>query len=572
VTRISIAVLAALAAFASSATAVQAGQQQDWDHGSTRTPIRHVVVLFQENVSFDHYFGTYPHAQNNQGEVPFYALPLTPTVNGLGPELLNNNPNKNAAGTDQVNPGRLSPAQAYTCSQNHNYGPEQQAVDSGLMDVFPQFTGRTTSQGCAADGTTVLGYYDGNTVTALWTYAQNFSMSDNYFDATFGPSTPGAINLVSGQTYGGVLYFGGGSTTSAYPATYTPGQTTVTDIGDFDPYLDDCGADAGGTKTGSATLQMTGKNIGDLLSASHVTWGWFQGGFRPTTAAVLNKDGSMVSPAVCAASHAGHPGVPNPVAPLLTGPDIHGQVADYVAHHDPFMMYASTSNPHHLRPSSVRAIGSTDQANHNYDSSDFIAALNSGNLPAVSFLKAPAYENAHPGNSDPTSEQNWIVSMVNQIMQSPEWSSTAIIITYDDSDGWYDHVNGPIVSPSSTSVDGLAGAGNCGKPLSGANPARCGHGPRLPLLVISPWAQPNYVDHTLTNQASVINFIEYNWGLGTIDGATPKPNGQASFDRTAGTLLNLFSFRTPPSYDRVLLNCDGSPVQGRHAQAPTTCP
>jgi phospholipase C len=260
------------------------------------------------------------------------------------------------------------------------------------------------------------------------------------------------------------------------------------------------------------------------------------------------------------------------VAPLLTGPDIHGQVADYVAHHDPFMMYASTSNPHHLRPSSVRAIGSTDQANHNYDASDFIAALNSGNLPAVSFIKAPAYENAHPGNSDPTSEQNWIVSMVNQIMQSPDWASTAIIITYDDSDGWYDHVNGPIVSPSSTAVDALAGAGNCGKPLSGANPARCGHGPRLPLLVISPWAQPNYVDHTLTDQASVINFIEYNWGLGTIDGATPKPNGQASFDRNAGTLLNLFSFRTPPSYDRVLLNCDGSPVQGRHAQAPTTCP
>ncbi len=564
--------VAALVYAALSATiATLAPAEQSQENNQARTPIRHVVVLFQENVSFDHYFGTYPRAQNNPGETPFYAQPLTPSVNGLSPELLNNNPNKNAAGTEQANPMRLSPAQAYTCSQNHNYGPEQQAVDSGLMDVFPQFTGRTTSEGCAPDGTTVLGYYDGNTVTALWNYAQNFAMNDNYFDATFGPSTPGAINLIAGQTFGGMLFFGSGSSGSAYPTSYAPGQTVVTDIGDFDPYLDDCGADAGGTVTTSATLRMNGKNIGDLLNAAHVSWGWFQGGFRPTTPAVLAKDGTLVKPAVCGASHAGHPGVPNPAPPLLTGADIHTPVADYVAHHDPFMMYASTSNPHHLPPSSVRAIGLTDQANHNYDTSDFFTALQQGNLPAVSFIKAPAYENAHPGNSDPTSEQNWIVSVVNQIMQSPYWAETAIIITYDDSDGWYDHVNGPIVSPSSTSVDALAGPGNCGKPQSGANPARCGHGPRLPLLVLSPWAQPNYVDHTLTDQASVINFVEANWRLGSIDGPNPLPNGQSSFDRYAGTLMNLFSFQTPPYREAVLLNCNGAYLE-RHQRAPVTCP
>jgi len=79
------------------------------------TPITNVVVIFQENVSFDHYFGTYPNAQNNSGEQPFSAYPGTPSVNGLTPALLNNNPNKNAAGTAQVNPSRLSPAHAYTC-------------------------------------------------------------------------------------------------------------------------------------------------------------------------------------------------------------------------------------------------------------------------------------------------------------------------------------------------------------------------------------------------------------------------------------------------------------------------
>ena len=526
----------------------------------TATPITNVVVIFQENVSFDHYFGTYPVPQNNKGETPFTALPLTPTVNGFTPELLKNNPNKNAAGTAQANPIRLTPAQAYTCSQNHSYGPEQQAVDSGLMDLFPKFVGRTTSQGCTNDGTTNLGYYDGNTVTAMWNYAQNFSLNDNSFDSTFGPSTPGAINLISGQTFNGILHFGSGSAGNAFPNQV---GVTITDIGDFDAFMDDCGADHGGTVTTTSTLEMKGKNIGDLLNAAGVTWGWFEGGFTPTTAA------TATTPAVCNASHAGHPGVPNPVAPFVTGPDIHGPVTDYVSHHAPFMMYTSTANPHHLPPTSVNTVGkSGDPANHNYDTTWFFKALSNGNLPAVSFVKAPAYEDGHPGNSDPLSEQNWVVNVINAVMQSPNWQSTAIFIAYDDSDGWYDHVNGPIVSPSATTADALAGAGNCGSPLSGANPARCGHGPRLPLLAISPWANPNTVDHTSTDQASIINFIESNWNLGFIDGPAAPANGQASFDRNAGTLMNMFNFSGPPSASAVLLNCNGTIATA----TPALCP
>src|ERR1039458_6663255 len=105
------------------------------------TPITNLIVLFQENISFDHYFGTYPNALNNPAELHatlFNAYPGTPTVNGLSPALLTNNPNK-AAGTGtnagpQANPTRFTPSQAYTCSVNHNYGPEQAAVDSRLMD------------------------------------------------------------------------------------------------------------------------------------------------------------------------------------------------------------------------------------------------------------------------------------------------------------------------------------------------------------------------------------------------------------------------------------------------------
>ena len=535
----------------------------------TATPIQNVIVLFQENVSFDHYFGTYPNAQNNTGETPFYPYPLTPTVNGLGPELLTSNPNLNAAGTAKVNPVRLSPAQAYTCSQNHNYGPEQQALDSGMLDLFPKYTGRVTSEGCAADGSTVLAYYDGNTVTALWNYAQNYALNDNSFGSTFGPSSPGAINLVSGQTYNGTLYFGSGTTTSAYPTTYASGSTVVTDIGDFDPYLDDCGADAGGTATGTATLRMNGKNIGDLLNAAGVTWGWFQGGFAPTTAATVTSTGTTITPASCGAAHTEHPGVPNPnwgYTPNGQYADIHVSTPDYVPHHNPFQMYASTSNPHHLPPTAGVTIGAADPlnyttmtgANHNYDASVFIQALQNGTLPAVSFVKAPAYENGHPGNSDPTSEQNWIVNVINTAMQSPQWNNMLIIIAYDDSDGWYDHVTGPVVSPSKTAVDAYNGTGECGNPVANANPARCGHGPRLPLLVISPWANPNFVDHTLTDQTSVIAFIEQNWNVGYIDGATAPAAGQASFDRAAGTITNMLNFGATPWTAPLFLNCNGT--------------
>ncbi|HEY4810454.1 MAG TPA: alkaline phosphatase family protein, partial [Solirubrobacteraceae bacterium] len=131
------------------------------------TPIEHVVVIFPENISFDHYFGTYPYALNPVGEPQFHALPGTPGVNGLTNGLLTNNPN-------EYNPKRLGPEEALTCDQNHSYTPEQEAFDNGLMNEFVQ---KTTGSSCSETGAInsskygpkgiVMDYYDGNTVTAL---------------------------------------------------------------------------------------------------------------------------------------------------------------------------------------------------------------------------------------------------------------------------------------------------------------------------------------------------------------------------------------------------------------------
>ena len=128
-------------------------------------------------------------------------------------------------------------------------------------------------------------------------------------------------------------------------------------------------------------------------------------------------------------------------------------VGDYIPHHEPFEFYTSTTNPHHLPPTSVGMIGKTDQANHQYDIKHFFEALSHGHLPAVSYLKAPAFADGHPGYSNPLDEQTFVVNTINAIMASPDWKDTAIIIAYDDSDGWYDHSMDPVVNQSGVAGD-----------------------------------------------------------------------------------------------------------------------
>src|SRR3981081_1863292 len=513
---------------------------------ATTTPIKHVIVIFQENVSFDHYFGTYPVAANSTaGEPVFKAASDTPAINGLltSPAAPPNNPTLNVAGTGTIQPFRLGRNQATTCDEDHNYTDEQAAYHAGQMDLIVQKLS-SASANCAPDKSTVMGYYDGNTVTALWNYAQHFAISDNSFSTTYGPSTPGAINLVAGNTHGvtGAAQTGFGPVPGINQSTGASGTATVTVagsdsngstgagslVGDPRPFGDVC------NPLGSAQVKLDspGLRVGVLLKSKGWSWGWFQGGFANCNSIHKASDGSVKQ--------------------------------DYIGHHEPFQYFASTQNLTHLPPSSPAIVGFTDQAKHQYDLSALftinsvsgatsrtydITGFQPGvKLPAVTFLKAPGFMDGHAAYSDPLLEQHFIVQVVNTVMTSKYWKDTAIVVLYDDSDGWYDHVYPPLVNASAlttlpASSDALTGPGQCGVPAAGAVLGRCGYGPRLPFLVISPFARQNYVDHTVTDQSSVLRFIEDNFNLGRIDQASPKAVAEGgSFDQIAGSLNSLFNF------------------------------
>jgi phospholipase C len=598
----------------------------------TATPIKHLVVIFQENVSFDHYFGTYPTAANTDGQT-FTARPGTPAVDALPPatdgslpaslqhtaDLTQTNPNSAPPQRlDSTPTGKAgSPGGQITCDQDHSYSDEEQSFDGGKMDQFVQSVGQGSGNSpfgtpCAA--ALVMDYYDGNTVTAFWNYAQHFSMSDNSFDTTFGPSSPGAINVVSGNT--GNVDTGHEVNSPSIATSIAPNADLTADgkggyslTSDAQPYWDDCST--------RDAVALSGRNIGDELNDAGISWGWFQGGFRPTESYTdaLKAVGASGQPTSTFTPdqfknagfqnnvpHSSNQGLCDAVHPVgvalgytTAHPLMSGTTAqfkdDYIPHHEPFEYYATTANPHHLTvdtdrggadkvngPNSLATIGTDTQTftgsygtgpqfdtpNHQYDSSDFdqlVTAIAKGKLPptalpAVTFLKAPGYQDGHAAYSDPADEQQFVVSEVNALEQTPDWSSTAVVVNYDDSDGWYDHVYSGVTNPSASPADNLTNttlgkigttnptSGLCGSgtPLAGQN-GRCGFSSRLPMLAISPCAAPNTIDHNLSDQASIVNFIEYNWSLPAIPGSFDQ--ALKSADQTEGIpfdLAGLFDF------------------------------
>ena len=243
-----------------------------------------------------------------------------------------------------------------------------------------------------------------------------------------------------------------------------------------------------------------------ISSAKGVSWAWFQGGF-----------GKCV---------AGQP----------------SQTNGYSPHHDPFQYFTSTADLTHQWAWDPQM--DYPQANRHQRDLDVLYAALAGTkvngqvpeLPAISWVKAPTASDAHPGYSNPVSDDQFVADLVNRLKASPYWKDTALFVAFDETGGWWDHVAPPELSGAYAPwVAGSPNLGGCQYPGDGSACGEGGLGPRMPVLVISPHARKHFVDHDQLETASLDQWVEWDYGL-------PALGVWGDRDVNAGSLRGAFDF------------------------------
>jgi phospholipase C len=411
-------------------------------------PIKHVIVLYLENRSFDNLYGEFPGADGLKGlkpaqyqqvdgaGTPYRVLPQAP-----GSPLPLDLPNAPFAIE------RFVPADSATGNPTHLFYHQQLQIDGGKMDRFAVVSG--------VQGLT-MGYYH-TMALPLAAEAQKYTLADHFFHSAFGGSFLNHMYFISAAV-------------PVFPnapfdlRAQTDAQGNVTISGSVSP-------DGYGVNTLYSTSKpnlagipddqllppQTMPTIGDRLSEHGVSWAWYSGGWNDAIA--------------------GHP------SPLFEN------------NHQPFVYFARYAE------------GTPGRKEHLLDEEDFIAAARAGTLPAVSFVKPLGTNDEHPGYTDLISGERHTIELINAIRNGPNWKDAAIIITYDENGGFWDHVPPP-------------------------KGDRWGPGARVPTIIISPFAKKGFVDHTTYETLSILALIEHRFGLaplGTRDAAANDMRGAFTF-------------------------------------------
>jgi len=342
----------------------------------------------------------------------------------------------------------------------------------------------------------VMGHYDGSKLR-MWEWAREYVLADNFFQAAFGgsflnhqwlicactplnPSAPAASRSRLDENgrvrrrehiasaLDGPLWFLEGE--------YSPDGYAVN--GAQPPYQpSDIRPPAGGDARYADSARhplppQAAKTIGDALSAKNISWAWYAGAWNAALADGMQPSGRHE---VIYAARSGSP--------------------NFQPHHQPFNYYARF------------APGSTDRARHLKDGEEFFEAIDKGTLPQVAFYKPAGHLNQHPGYTDVLSGDEHVAELLERIRKSPLWPKTAIIITYDENGGFWDHAAPP-------------------------KGDRWGPGTRIPTIVVSPWAKKGHIDSTLYDTTSILKFITRRFGLEPLPGVRPN----------MGDLTNAFDF------------------------------
>ena len=460
--------------------------------------IEHIVVIYAENRSFDNLYGLFPGADGianatpeQMTQVDYDGKPLAhlpPVWKGkeADPAFPKDLPNR---------PFRIDgppvnmPLTVPTRDLIHKFYPQQEQINGGRNNRFAEVSDA---------GALAMGYYDGSTLP-MWKWAQEYTLADRFFMAAFGDSyinhfwlicacTPREPNpppnLVAQLDDRGWLKRRADSPASAItgPAAFVPGDFTADGYSlstNYPPYQPSRvppapGGDArlADTSKGGVLPPQTQKTIGDTLSAKGISWAWYGGAWNDAL-----QDGMQPASAkrqILYNNEAGHP--------------------YFVAHHQPFNYFARF------------APGSADRERHLKDYTDLVAGIERGELPAVAVYKPQGTFNEHPGNTDVMSGDIHISELIGKIKASPLWASTAIIVTYDENGGFWDHVAPP-------------------------KGDRWGPGTRIPAIIISPYAKRGHVDHTSYDTTSIIKFITRRFDLEPLPGARANAGDlTAAFD------------------------------------------
>jgi phospholipase C len=421
-----------------------------------RAPIDHIIVLFLENRSFDHLFGTYPGAeglasyrgkQADKGGGAYATLPAPLGRDGKPdarfPADLPNAPfamQKFVAPFDQTN------------NPVHRFYHMQRQYGAGADGVA---MGKWVAEGTS--GGTTMGYFDRHASPAQWTLADEFVLLDHWFQGIHGGSFANHFYLISGAL-----------------ARYAeaPAAERVAGVGPDGRVEKDGEVDPDGwvvnnldppyppqRVTQILRAPQTVPTIADRLDAARISWAWYAAGWGGGADAV--KQG-------------------------------------LVPHHNPFQYVK-----HVMETAEGRA--------HIRDAADFSRALREGGLPSVAFVKPHAKDNAHPASSTVGAGDRWIAETVRAVMASRYWPRSAVVITYDEGGGWFDHVRPPVVD-------------------------RFGLGTRVPALIVSPYAKRGSIGRREYDHASVLKLIEWRFGLEPL----------TERDRRAAAPLEAFDFGQAP--------------------------
>ncbi|MGO8788270.1 MAG: phospholipase C [Terriglobia bacterium] len=516
-----------------------------------RRHIKYVFVLFQENRSFDFYFGTYPGARGlfsqPKEKTPGFVQPIVLTsglVGSISPFLIpqsitdkdGNSVLLYPEDTQSVNHGHTAidaklDLNSSNVAQNDRYAVTEEGLSGTLSADGSTYTGVAPTEAQVQIGELVVSHVDCDTVPFLWSYADRFTLFDNFFDTVIGPSTPNAIAMIAGQS-GLTQWVKHPNLALGGTGTYAAAQLPVT--GDSQPYWGSALAPAGSepqpteenetpTKTPASNLTfatlplsfmgaqipaITAQDLNPALDLTDVqqdikkiagdhnlpvNWGWFQEGY----------DHESTDP---------------------TGTATH---LSYIAHHNGPQYFGYEANNPYETKTHLKGLG------------DFYAAINANALPAEGgvFYVRGGYDNLdgltprspsaavkgafpgnddHPGYSDAQISEAMLADSINAIASSKYWPESAIIITYDETDGLYDHTQPKIRSwdPVGDALD---------------------QGPRIPAIVISPYSMVHAISHEATEHGSIIKFIDEIFNLTPLadlpDEALARAQGAVTYNQ-----------------------------------------